>query len=59
MCVALNSTMIGTSGTREDRRGHEHDRTVVITTETQPNFDSTARPLGLPMKDKPGSHCRK
>ncbi|HEX3472533.1 MAG TPA: hypothetical protein VHT28_15235 [Silvibacterium sp.] len=26
----------------EDRFGHEHDRTVVITTETQPNFDSGA-----------------
>ena len=27
---------------KEDRHGHEHDRTVVITTETQPNFDSGA-----------------
>jgi photosystem II stability/assembly factor-like uncharacterized protein len=26
----------------EDHFGHEHDRTVVITTETQPNFDSGA-----------------
>jgi len=30
-------------GKRDDEdRGHEHDRTVVITTETQPNFDSGA-----------------
>ena len=26
----------------QDRCGHKHDRTVVITTETQPNFDSGA-----------------
>lgn len=26
----------------EDRFGHDHDRTLVITTETQPNFDSGA-----------------
>jgi len=27
---------------KEDHSGHEHDRTVVITTETQPDFDSGA-----------------
>ena len=29
-------------GKEEDHLGHEHDRTVVITTETQPNFSSGA-----------------
>ncbi len=42
----------------QDEFGHEHDRTVVITTETQPNFESGAPP-GLPMKDKPGSNFRR
>jgi photosystem II stability/assembly factor-like uncharacterized protein len=29
-------------GSNHDKWGHEHDRSIVITTETQPNFDSGA-----------------
>ena len=30
------------NGSRQDQFGHEYDRTVVVTAETQPNFDSGA-----------------
>ena len=46
------------SADHQDRFGHEHNRTVVITIETQPNFTSGAA-AWTSMKYTLGSNCQK
>ena len=41
-CLAYARGLERHDTSNQDHFGHEHDRTVVITTETQPNFDSGA-----------------